>query len=89
MGKLDINEADAQRRIKQVQQQAQQETQQYVGSVVNYAEQAHMNKLREEKNKTDQAEKRAKQEHLNKPKEDQNRTGRETSKTNRHIRTYY
>ena len=61
LDKLDINEADAQRRIKQVQQQAQQEAQQYVGSVVNYAEQTHINKLREEKHRTDQAEKRAKQ----------------------------
>ena len=45
--------------IKQVQQQAQQEAQQYVGSVVNFAEQAHINKLREDRTKTDHAEKEA------------------------------
>ena len=57
---LQINEADAQRRIQQAQQQAQQEARQYVGSVVNYAEQAHINKLREGQSKTEQAEKRTK-----------------------------
>ena len=44
---LQINTEEAQRPIQQVQQQAQQETRQYVGSVVNYAEQAHINKLGE------------------------------------------
>ena len=58
---LTINEADAQRRIQQVQQQAQQEAQQYVGSVVNFAEQAQIDKLKEQKTKTEQAEKLAKQ----------------------------
>ena len=63
---LQINEADAQRRIQQAQQQAQQEARQYVGSVVNYAEQALIYKLREEKSKTEQAEKRTKkQKHHN------------------------
>ena len=47
---LHINEADAQRRIQQVHQQAQQEAQQYLGSVVKFAEQAHLDKLREQKN---------------------------------------
>ena len=57
---LQINEAGAQRRIQQAQQQTQQEARQYVGSVVNYAEQAHINKLREGQSKTEQAEKRTK-----------------------------
>ena len=52
-----------QRIIQQAQQQAQQETQeeerQYVGCVVNSAEQTHVNKL-SEKSKTEQAEKRTK-----------------------------
>ena len=55
---LQINEAEARRRIQQAQQEAQQEARQYVGSVVNYAEQAHINKLREVKARTEQAEKR-------------------------------
>ena len=45
---------------KEAQQEAQQEARQYVGSVVNYDEQAHINKRREEKSKTEQAEKRTK-----------------------------
>ena len=87
--KLDINEADAQRRFKKVQQQAQQEAQQYVGSVVSYAEQAHINKLREGSNKTYQAEKRATQEHLNRlKKENTNREKAEKrANKNRNIRT--
>ena len=63
---LQINTEEAQRRIQQAQQQAQQESRQYVGSVFGYAEQAHINKLREEKPKTEQAEKRTKkQKHQN------------------------
>ena len=53
-----INEAEAQQIINQVQHQTQQEAKHYVGSVINYAEQAHINKLREAK--TEQDEKRAK-----------------------------
>ena len=44
-----INEAEAQRRINQVKQQAQQEAHQYVRKVVNFAEQANISKLREER----------------------------------------
>ena len=59
-----INEAEAQQIINQVKQQAQQEAHQYVGSVANYAEQAHIHKLSEERAKAeakaDQDEKRAK-----------------------------
>ena len=53
-----INDAEAQGIINQAQQQAQQEAQHIDGSVVNYAEQAHLNKVREEKAKTEQEEKR-------------------------------
>ena len=42
--------------INQVQHQKQQEAQQYVGNVINYAEQAHIDKLREERAKTEQAD---------------------------------
>ena len=56
---LQIN-TEAQRIIQRAQQQAQQKARQYVGSDVNYVEQAHINKLGEEKSKTEQAEKRAK-----------------------------
>ena len=59
-----INEAEAQIIINQVHQQAQQEAQHYVGSVLNYAEQAHIIRLGEERvnaeAKADQEEKRAK-----------------------------
>ena len=41
LDKLQMNTEGAKRAIQQVQQQAQQEAQQCVGSVVNYAEQAH------------------------------------------------
>ena len=51
-----INEAEAQIIINQVKHQTQQEAQQYVGNVINFAEQAHLNKLREEKTKTEQEE---------------------------------
>ena len=44
-----INEAGAQRRINQVKHQAQQEAQHMVGSVMNYAEQAHIIQLGEER----------------------------------------
>ena len=57
---LQINTEEAQIIIQQAQQQAQQEACQYVGSVVNYAEQAHIDKLREGKSKTEQAEKQTK-----------------------------
>ena len=53
---LQINTEEAQIATQQVQQQAQQEARQYVGSVVNYAEQAQINTLREETSKTEQAE---------------------------------
>ena len=59
-----------QRIINQVKHQTQQEAQQYVGNVINFAEQAHLNKLREEKAKTEQEEKRAKRKHMIKPKEE-------------------
>ena len=55
-----INEAEAQRIINQAKHQTQQEAQQYVGNAIYYAEQEHLNKLREEKAKTEQEEKRAK-----------------------------
>ena len=57
---LQVNTEEAQITVQQVQQQAQQEARQYVGSVVNYDEQAHINKLREEKSKTEQAETKTK-----------------------------
>ena len=57
---LQINTEETQIIIQQAQQQAQQEARQYVGSVVNYAEQAHINTLREETSKTEQAKKRTK-----------------------------
>ena len=63
-----INEAEAQIIINQVKQQTQQEAQQYVGRVVNYAEQEHIHKLREERAnaeaKADQEEKRSKREYI-------------------------
>ena len=65
-----INEAEAHIIIYQVKHQTQQEAQQYVGNVFYYAEQAHLNKLREERAKTEQDEKRAKREHMNKLKEE-------------------
>ena len=68
-----INDAEAQRIIYQVKHQAQQEVHQYVGSVVNYAEQAHLNKLREERTKTEQEEKRSKREHMNKLREEKDK----------------
>ena len=50
---LQINTEGAQRTVQQVQQQAQHETQQearqYVGSVVDFAEQAHRNKIRKKR----------------------------------------
>ena len=49
-----------QRIINQVKHQTQQEAQHYVGNVINYAEQAHLNKLREERAKTEKDKKRAK-----------------------------
>ena len=56
-----INEAEAQRIINQVQHQTQQEAKHYVGSVINYAEQAHVDKLREERAKTEKEAKEAKE----------------------------
>ena len=55
--KAQITEAEAQRQINQAQHQAQQEAKQYVGSVIQYAEQAHIDQLSKEK--------RAKREHMN------------------------
>ena len=69
---LQINTERAQRTIQQVQQQAQQEARQYVGSVVTYAEQAHINKLRQEKPKTEQAEKNTKEKVKTKQTSDHN-----------------
>ena len=58
-----INKAEAQIIINQVHQQAQQDAQQYVGSVIYFAEQAHVIRLGEERAnaeaKADQEEKRA------------------------------
>ena len=65
-----INEAEAQIIINQVKHQTQQVAQQYVGNGFNYAEQAHLNKFREEKAKTEQEEQRAKREHMNKLREE-------------------
>ena len=67
MQQSQINEAEAQTLIYQVHQQAQQDAQQYVGSVINFAEQAHTIRLGEERAnaeaKADQEEKRAKREY--------------------------
>ena len=57
--KLQINTEGAKITTQQGQQQAQQEAQQYFGNVVNYADQEHLNKIREEKTKTAQAKKDA------------------------------
>ena len=62
---LQINEAEARRRIQQAQQEAQQEARQYVGSVVNYAEQAHTNKLEENPKQNRQRNEQKKQKHQN------------------------
>ena len=51
-----IKEAEAQHIINQVQHQTQQEAQQYVGNVIYYAEQAHLNKTIAQRNKTEQAD---------------------------------
>ena len=59
MKQSQINEAEAQRIIKQVQHQTQQEAQHYVGNVINYAEQTHLTILREESAKTEKEEKQA------------------------------
>ena len=53
---LRIDTEEAQRTTQQVQQQAQQEAQHIVGSVMNFAEQAHRNKHIAQKNITQQAE---------------------------------
>ena len=64
-----IKEADAHIIINQVQHQTQQEATHYVGSVINYDEQAHIDKLREERAKTEKEAKEAKEakrEHMKK-----------------------
>ena len=42
--------------INQVKHQTQQEAQQYVGNVINYAEQAHLNKIIAQRNTTEQTD---------------------------------
>ena len=51
-----MNEAEAHRIINQVTHQTQQEAQHHVGSVINFAVQAHRNAIRAQKNKKEQAE---------------------------------
>ena len=53
---LRINEAEAHLIINQVTHQTQQEAQHQVGSVIVFAEQAHRNAIRAQKNKAEQAE---------------------------------
>ena len=53
---LRINEAEAHIIINQITHQTQQEAQHQVGSVINFAEQAHRNAIRAQRNKTEQAE---------------------------------
>ena len=69
-----VNEAEAQRIINQVQHQKQQEAQHYVGNVgnvINYAEQKHLDKLREERAKTEKEENQAKRGHWKQLKKEQ------------------
>ena len=73
MKKSQINEAEAQQIINQAQHQTQQEAKHYVGSVINYAEQTHIDKLREERAKTEKEAKEAKEtkrEHMKKLREE-------------------
>ena len=56
-----INEAEAQITIQQLQQQAQQEAQHIVGSVIIFAEQAHRNTIGAQKNKKQQADAKLKE----------------------------
>ena len=51
-----IQEAEAQQLINQAQHQQQQDAQHYVRNVISHAEQAHLDKLREERAKTEQAD---------------------------------
>ena len=56
-----IKEAEAQIIINQVQHQTQQEAKHYVGSVINYAEQADIDQLSKERAKTEKEAKEAKE----------------------------
>uniref|UniRef100_UPI00404A62A6 hypothetical protein n=1 Tax=Flavobacterium sp. TaxID=239 RepID=UPI00404A62A6 len=60
MEKVNITETEAQRRIQQIQQTAQQEAQHYVGNLINFAEVQYQSQLAAEKEQTAAAKAAAK-----------------------------
>ena len=71
--KSQINEAEAQIIINQAQHQTQQEAKHYVGTVINYAEQAYIDQLSKERAKTEKEAKEAKEakrEHMKQLREE-------------------
>ena len=73
---MGINTEEAQRTVQQVQQQARQETQYIVGSVMNLAEQAHRNKTIAQKSGTEEADAKLNEKLTAKPTSNHNTTHR-------------
>uniref|UniRef100_UPI00404B1636 hypothetical protein n=1 Tax=Flavobacterium sp. TaxID=239 RepID=UPI00404B1636 len=56
MHRVNITEVEAQRRIQQIQQSAQQEAQHYVGNLINFAEVQHQSQMAAAKEKAEKSE---------------------------------
>ena len=77
-----ITEAEAKRQINKAQHQAQQEAQQYVGSVIQYAEQTHREQQRAKREQMNQMRKEKEQAELEKERAEKKAKRAERSEHN-------